>query len=82
MKIRWKQGLEPQVQKDLESFYKESKVIRGRLTQMLRDIIEEKRAASVAAVTYDNPNWAYLQADRVGYERALRDVMELINDKD
>ncbi len=82
MKIRWKQGLEPQQQLDLESFYKDSKVIRGRLTAMLRDIIEEKRAASVASATYDNPNWAYLQADRVGYERAIRDVIELINEKD
>jgi hypothetical protein len=28
---------------------------------------------------YDSPSWAYKQADRIGYNRALTTVLELIN---
>jgi hypothetical protein len=28
---------------------------------------------------YDSPSWAYKQADRIGYNRALTKVLDIIN---
>lgn len=80
MKILWKTGLDVQQVKDLEQRYKEASFVRNRLEVLLREIIEQKRAGAVAERLYDSPNWAYLQADRAGYERALRDIISLIED--
>lgn len=80
MQRRWTQGLEGQVKTDILQFYKESSVLRKRLQSMLTDIIDEKRAGSTLESHYDNPNWAFLQAHRHGYERALRDIIELITE--
>lgn len=81
MKVRWTNGLDEQNTKDIKQLYKESLRIRQRLNQMLVDIIEEKRKGQTLESHYDSPNWAYHQADRVGYERAIRDVIELISEK-
>ena len=81
MKIRWTKGLNKQLASDIREGYKEALVLRRRLSQMLLDIIEEKRKVQVTESFYDNPNWAYLQADKAGYERALRDVLELISEE-
>ena len=80
MKIVWKRGLDDQQTKDLEQRYKEAGLLRRRLDVLLRDMIESTRAGAVAERQYDSPNWAYLQADRAGYERALRDIISLIED--
>jgi len=80
MKVRWTHGLDEQNASDIRQFYKESGVLRRRLAKMLYDIIEEKRRGQVLESLYDSPNWAYLQADRAGYERALRDVIDLITE--
>lgn len=78
MKTSWKKGLDAQQASDIEQRFKEAGLVRRRLDVLLREMIEEKRNGSVAERLYDSPNWAYLQADRAGYERALRDVISLI----
>lgn len=78
MDRRWTVGLDDQNTSDIRQLYKESSILRKRLQKMLTDLIEEKRKGQVLATHYDSPNWAYLQADRIGYERALRDVIDLI----
>lgn len=80
MQIRWKRGLDDQQAIDIEQRYKEAGLVRRRLEVILRDMIEEKRTGSVSESLYDSPNWAYQQADRAGYERALRDVISLIKE--
>lgn len=74
----WTRGLEPQLSLDVKQNYKESIVMRKRLKQMLLDRIEEVRIGSLTREKYDCPNWAYLQADAMGYERALRYLINLI----
>ncbi len=80
MKTRWTMGLDEQNTKDIKQLYKEASRIRARLNQMLVDIMNEKRKGATLESLYDSPNWPYLQADRVGYERAIRDVIELIGE--
>lgn len=82
MKTRWLKELDEQNTKDIVQLYKESRRIRERFKKMLNDILEEKNHGRTLESMYDSPSWAYIQADRNGYDRAIRDVIELITDKD
>lgn len=45
----------------------------------LKDILEPMLKDALPTADYDSPSWAYKQADRIGYNRALTTVLELIN---
>lgn len=78
MKTSWTKGLDPQAAKDVKGAFVASLLLRQRLSLLINDKIETSLTASRAKSAYDNPNWAYLQADQKGYERALHDIIELI----
>ena len=78
MKTSWIKGLNDQDKLDLESSYKASTVLRRRLIELLKEKAELANKNARSKMTYDNPNWAYLQADKVGYERALHEIIELL----
>lgn len=80
MKTSWTKGLDEQKVKDIRDLYKQSHIVRKRLQVILMELIEDKRKGQVLEALYDKPNWAYHQADRTGYERAIRDVIELISE--
>jgi hypothetical protein len=80
MKASWLNGLEKQREIDVRQNFKESLVIRKRLVEMLTETIESSRKVQISKGLYDNPNWSYVQADRTGYERAIRDIIDLILD--
>lgn len=82
MKTSWTQGLDPDIAKEIRGDYISSKLVRNRLIKLLEEKIKESHTASVLKTGYDNPNWAYKQADNVGFERALREVVNLISDND
>lgn len=44
--------------------------LEARLSDLTKEVLSKK--------AYDNPAWALEQADRVGYARALNDVIELL----
>ena len=49
----------------------------------LKEILEPMLKDAPPTADYDSPSWAYKQADRIGFNRALNQVLELINlDKD
>lgn len=54
-----------------------------RMREKLKAILQDKVDASNKAVrnkdAYGIANWAYLQADAVGYERAMHEVMSLLS---
>ncbi len=78
MKVSWTKGVDKELAIDIRQNFKESLVMRKRLAQLLEEKAEVSLAASRSKVTYDNPNWALLQADAVGYQRALQEVISLI----
>lgn len=80
MKVSWTQGLTEQEKLDVLQNFKESLVVRKRLKRLLLDIIEENRTAGRAEAGYDSPNWAFHQADRLGYERAIYRVLNLLEE--
>lgn len=81
MKVSWTQGLDKEVAVDIRQNFKESLVLRRRLEQLLLEKVESSQRETRSKTLYENPNWAYLQADKRGYERALHEVIELIIEK-
>jgi hypothetical protein len=47
----------------------------GRLQEILEPLLKD----TLPTADYDSPSWAYKQADRIGYNRALTTVLDLIN---
>ncbi|AFM54656.1 hypothetical protein P12053L_51 [Celeribacter phage P12053L] len=49
----------------------------------LKEILEPMLKEALPSADYDSPSWAYKQADRNGFNRAVTTVLDLINiDKD
>lgn len=45
----------------------------------LESILESMLKETPTSADYDSPSWAYKQADRIGYNRALNQVLDIIN---
>lgn len=80
MKASWTSGLNKELATDVRINFKEALVIRRRLVKMLNDKIDASAKEGRSKVLYDNPNWALLQADQRGYERAISDIINLIDE--
>lgn len=73
---QWFDGLSP----------KETELLKGQLdsylAHRLKTILTRWKTAaesnSLSKQAYENPNWAYKQADTVGYTRALNEVTTLL----
>lgn len=78
MKSSWTKGLDEQGRLDLESSYKAATLLRRRLVEVLLEKAEVANRNARSKIAYDNPNWAYLQADNVGYERCLYEIIDLL----
>lgn len=59
-----------------EKFVRAAKPVFDELTQHIEDMIARKERSRV--VDYENPSWAYLQADNLGAIRAYKEVIALI----
>lgn len=46
--------------------------------EKLEEIVKTKMKEVVLSEDYDNPSWAYKQADRNGYNRALTEVLNIL----
>lgn len=79
MKQNWVKGLTPKQKEEVEADFKAGVYLRKRLTELLNEKVETNRTSVRVKDAYSNPNWAFLQADAVGYERALYEVMSLIS---
>lgn len=80
MKLSWTQGVGKELAVDIRQNFKESLVLRRRLSELLEKKMSTSWRSSTSKDEYANPNWAYLQADARGYERAMREILSLISD--
>lgn len=59
-------------------------VASGPVYRRLLQIVQQERQSSadnnINRNHYDSPSWAYIQADQVGYQRALKLVEQLLKD--
>lgn len=80
MKLDWTKGLEEDHAKEIVHDFKGAPILRRRIRQILEERIEETRKTVISKVLYENPNWAYRQADLAGFERCLREIISLFDD--
>ncbi|MNF24045.1 hypothetical protein D3C84_46330 [compost metagenome] len=80
LKVTWTAGLPKELASEVRVNYKESLVLRRRLAKILEDKSDASVKTSRSKLLYDNPNWALLQADQRGYERAMAEIIELISE--
>jgi hypothetical protein len=80
LKTVWTSGLAKELANEVRTNYKESLVLRRRLAKLLEDKADASVKNSRSKLLYDNPNWALLQADQRGYERAVMEILELISE--
>lgn len=79
MKTVWFKGLDADYEKELRGDFASSVFLRKRLQEILNDKINSSQKESRSKNAYENSNWAYLQADARGYERAFSEIISLIN---
>jgi hypothetical protein len=79
MKTVWTKGLTPEQAIACRGDFVGAAPLRERLTALLEAKANEKRKATRSGNSYDNPNWALVQADAIGYEKALYEVISLIS---
>lgn len=78
MKTVWTKGLNAEQTTELKKDFVGSVILRKRLQAIIEEKIKASRDASMGKDGYENPNWAYLQADARGYERAMSEIISLI----
>lgn len=81
MKTSWTLNLSEQQKAELKKEYASSPILRERLKTLLLNKMETSRTSARSKNKYDSPAWAYVQADAIGYERALDEVISLITTK-
>lgn len=81
MKNSWTLGLDDQHTEEMRREFEASALLRSRLRQILDTKIETARVAIRTKQKYENPSWAYEQADHIGFERALYEIYSLLSEK-
>lgn len=76
MKLSWTKGKNDVEKKDIRASFAGSLVMRKRLQEMLNEKLVS--SYSTKEEDYNNPNWAYKQADSVGYRKALKEILSLL----
>ncbi len=75
MKTIWFMDLPKDEQEGFKKQVKAAKDVLEKLEQIVKSRIKE----IVVANDYDSPSWAYKQADRNGYNRALTEIINILN---
>ena len=67
-----------EVKKDIITEFNTSGHLRRRLIEIAEKKKESALKNNISDKAYDNPNWAYKQADLSGYMRALDEICEFL----
>lgn len=70
----------PEQERELKQSFVAAHLLREKLGEVLVDKAVNAQRNSIGKEGYDCPNWAYKQADIVGYQRALNEIMNLLDD--
>ncbi len=76
MQVDWaKMITDPEERATFLVSVKSASHVLERLAEILHDRVEADAKSSKD--DYDSPSWPYRQADKVGYARAMREVIDL-----
>jgi hypothetical protein len=81
MKTSILKGLEDDVKEEVRMSFTSSLIIRRRLSEVIQSKIDSQSKSALLTDGYECPNWAFKQADTVGYNRALTEVLSLLDEK-
>ena len=81
MKAGWTIGLDDDAKAEMKGDFIAAYKLFERLTMLIEDMDKKTDKSSTVKDGYDCPNWAYKQADTVGYRRALREIAQIISSK-
>ena len=79
MKTSLTKGLDEQKATEFTQEFIASAFFRSHFIKLLQDRTSSHRLKSISDDAYSNPNWALKQADLVGYERAINEVISLLS---
>lgn len=80
MKTSWTKDLTDDVAQEVRGDFKSALIMRRRLIALLEDKIKAAHSHSLTKDGYETANWAFKQADNVGFERGIREVISLLID--
>lgn len=81
MKTSWTAGLNEEQKQRMKEDYQGSIGMRMRLKELLENKKSSIRVSNLSRDAYNSPSWSLLQADGVGYERAMNEIISLIYDE-
>lgn len=83
MKVSLLKGLNTEQQKEeMGLIFSHSSLLRKQIAKVLLDKVNTNNTATRTKDAYGISNWAFLQADAVGYERAMREVVALLSNEE
>lgn len=77
MDVAWTRGKSEEEKKLYVESLKRTKWVLDDLNKLIDSNLRGTEVAEGKVAAYDNPNWAFRQADANGYKRALRDIKTL-----
>lgn len=80
MKLTLIQGLEEDQAKELRGDFASAHLLRKRIVEVLNGKIESKRTS--VSRDYDNPNWSNKVAHVFGYEEGLKEVINILSERE
>ncbi len=78
MKKAWLSGLDTQQEEDMRGSYIAALLMRKKLEELLQERMTSSHLSLCAKNLFDSPNWALVQAEGRGYERALHEITQLL----
>lgn len=76
MKTQWFSDLPKADQDNFKNMVLGSKIVLDKAKKIVYNMITAGELTSLS--DYDSPSWAYRQADKNGYNRAMKEVMSLL----
>lgn len=78
MKTAIVKGLDLKEAEEMRQSFVAGAFLRKRIRELLKEKADTSVAASRSKDGYNNPSWAYLQADAIGYQRAMHEIISLL----
>lgn len=78
MKTSLLADLEPDQKDEFNKQFIAAHYVRKQLVNVLTKKYLSRDAEEMNKEGYDSPSWAYKQADSVGYKRAIRELISLL----
>jgi stalled ribosome alternative rescue factor ArfA len=74
----WTKHLKDQDKENFLQALLHDTLVLGRLKEIITEHLTDVESKRNSQGSYDNPNWAYMQADAVGCIRTYKRILELL----